>query len=306
MSRCALIVPTLNAGPRWREWLEAYGRQSLKPDVALVVDSASSDDTAALARAQGFEVRPIARAEFNHGGTRQAAADSLPEADILVFMTQDALLDGPTALERLLEAFREPSVGAAFGRQLPHHDAGPIGAHARLFNYPPHSELRSLDDRARLGIKTAFISNSFAAYRRSALARVGGFPRDTIMNEDTFVAGRMLTAGWRIAYVAEAAVRHSHDYRLGEEFRRYFDIGVFHADSPWLRQTFGGAGGEGRRFVQSELRYLLRHAPALIPAMLLRTGLKWLGYTLGSRCHPRLPLPLKRNLSMHRNFWSKT
>lgn len=30
--RVALVVPTLNAGPQWRDWLAAYGRQSLKPN----------------------------------------------------------------------------------------------------------------------------------------------------------------------------------------------------------------------------------------------------------------------------------
>jgi rhamnosyltransferase len=49
---------------------------------------------------------------------------------------------------------------------------------------------------------------------------VGGFPAHTIMNEDTYVAGKMLTRGWKISYVAEAAVHHSHDYRFSEEFRR--------------------------------------------------------------------------------------
>jgi rhamnosyltransferase len=307
MSRFAVIVPTLNAGPLWLEWLDAFDRQTLKPDPGcrLVVDSASGDATPALARERGFSVQAIARSEFNHGGTRQAALESLPDAEILVFLTQDALLDDSAALEKLVEAFADQSVGAAYGRQLPHRRARPIGSHARLFNYPARSEVRSLADRERLGIKTAFISNSFAAYRRSALTQAGGFPRHTIMNEDTFVAGKLLMAGWKIAYRADATVRHSHDYGFRDEFKRYFDIGVFHAHTPWLRETFGGAAGEGRRFVISELSYLARRAPWLIPSMALRTALKWLGFTLGSSFDRRLPLGLKRTLSLHRAYWSR-
>ncbi len=175
MNKVGLIVPTLNAGSFWESWLKAFEQQTRKPDYLLVIDSSSSDDTTNLARAQGFDVQVIPKAEFNHGGTRQFGVTLLSSVDIIVFLTQDALLASPDAIERLLAAFADEQVGAAYGRQLPHRNAGPIAAHARLFNYPAESQLRSLGDRARFGIKTVFISNSFAAYRRSALMQVERF-----------------------------------------------------------------------------------------------------------------------------------
>ena len=305
MSKAGLIVPTLNAGSLWESWLKAFDQQTRKPDCLLVVDSSSCDETVALARAQGFDVKVIPKPEFNHGGTRQLGVEELAEMDIIVFLTQDALLASPFAIERLLSAFDDERVGAAYGRQLPHRYAGPVAAHARLFNYPAESQLRSLEDRTRFGIKTVFISNSFAAYRRSALMQSGGFPVDTIMNEDTFVAGKMLVSGWKIAYRADAAVFHSHDYSFLDEFKRYFDIGVFHTCSPWLQQIFGGASGEGLRFVISEMRYLIKHAPWLIPSAALRTGLKWLGFKLGA-WHQELPRAMRRCFSMHKTFWLRS
>jgi rhamnosyltransferase len=302
MSKVGLIVPTLNAGSLWNSWLKVVDQQTRKPDFLLVIDSSSSDDTVVLARVYDFEVRVIPKSEFNHGGTRQWGVERLPEADIIVFLTQDALLAAPDAIERLLAAFDDEQVGAAYGRQLPHRNAGPIARHARLFNYPAESQLRSLQDRTRYGIKTAFISNSFAAYRRNALMQVSGFPVDTIMNEDTYVAGKMLLSGWKIAYCADAQVYHSHDYGFLDEFKRYFDIGVFHTHTAWLQQTFGGASGEGLRFVISELRYLMKHAPLLVPSAVLRTGLKWLGFKLGA-LHQRLPLAILKCLSLHKTYW---
>lgn len=302
MSKVGLIVPTLNAGSLWESWLEAFEQQTRKPDYLLVIDSSSNDDTVALARTHGFSVKVIPKAEFNHGGTRQTGVGILPEVDIIVFLTQDALLANPDAIERLLAAFADGQVGAAYGRQLPHRNAGPIAAHARLFNYPPESQLRGLEDRIRFGIKTAFISNSFAAYRYSSLMQVGGFPTDTIMNEDTYAIGKMLLSGWKIAYCADAQVFHSHDYGFLDEFKRYFDIGVFHTYSSWLQQTFGGASGEGLRFVISEIRYLIKHAPWLIPSAVLRTGLKWLGFKLGA-LHMGLPLAILRCFSLHKTYW---
>jgi len=298
-----LCVPTLNAGAQWREWLAALRGQQCKPARVLVVDSSSTDDTVALALADNLSVHVIPRGQFNHGGTRQLAVDLLGDAGIVVFLTQDAILAGPKSLEKLLEAFDDPSVGAAYGRQLPRRGARPIEAHARLYNYPGESRVKSLADAGELGIKVAFISNSFAAYRRVALEAVGGFPSGTIMNEDTYAAGKMLLSGWKIAYRAEAGVYHSHDYSLLEECRRYFDIGVFHARERWMREALGSAEGEGLRYVRSERAYLAQVAPHLIPAALMRAAGKLAGYRLGL-LEERLPLRVKRSISMQPSFWT--
>ena len=302
MNKVGLIVPTLNAGSLWESWLKAFAQQTLRPDRLLVIDSSSNDQTVALARAYGFEVQVIPKAEFNHGGTRQLGVKQLSGMEIIVFLTQDAVLADAHAIENLVSAFDDDEVGAAYGRQLPHLSAGSIAAHARLFNYPATSQVRTLKDKAKYGIKTVFISNSFAAYQLKALMQVGGFPVGTIMNEDTYVAGKMVTAGWKIAYCADAQVRHSHDYGFLDEFKRYFDIGVFHAHTAWLQETFGGASGEGLRFVLSEMRYLIQYAPWLIPSAMLRTGLKWLGYKLGT-LHKEMPDNLNRSFSLHKAYW---
>lgn len=304
MTRVGLIVPTLNAGPDWLVWLAALARQTRRPDQLLLIDSSSSDETVQLAFDHGFEIKIIAKNQFNHGGTRQWGVEHLAGMDIIVFLTQDAILAEPDAIERLLAAFDNPEVATAYGRQLPHKNAGPIAAHARLFNYPAAGQLRSIEDRGSFGIKTVFTSNSFAAYRRSALMQVGGFPVHTIMNEDTYVVGKLLRAGWKIAYCADAQVLHSHDYSFAEEFKRYFDIGVFHAETAWLQREFGGATGEGLKYIRSELFYLLKFAPSRIPSAWLRTGLKWLGYKLGVS-HRHLPMALKNGFSLHKAYWLK-
>lgn len=301
--RVGLIVPTLNAGRRWHDWLERVECQSLKPARRLVIDSSSDDDTADLARAHGFEVISIARQDFNHGATRQMASELLDDCDILVYLTQDALLASPDAVSRLVAAFADPKVALAYGRQLPHADAGPIGAHARLFNYPASPAKKTLADIARLGIKTAFCSNSFAAYRRQDLMGIGGFAAHVIFGEDSVAATRLLLCGKTIHYVAEAEVYHSHDYTIVEDFRRYFDLGVFHAREPWIIQALGSAEGEGLRFIKSEFAYLLKRAPWLLPSACARAALKYFAYHLG-RKERHLSPGRKRRLSMNRAFWS--
>lgn len=300
-SRLSIVVPTLNAAADWPKFAPAL-LAGATPEQVHIVDSSSTDGTADLAHAAGFHVHTITRESFNHGGTRQLAADLLPEADILVYLTQDALLASGQTIAELLKAFDDPGIGAAYGRQLPHVDATPIEAHARLFNYPARSSVRTLNSRRSMGIKSIFISNSFAAYRREALFAVGGFQRDVIFGEDTIAAAKLLLAGWKIFYVADAQVYHSHAYTWMQDFKRYFDIGVLHSRENWLLQEFGGTGGEGGRFVRSEWNYLWPQYWWLIPSALIRTALKLVGYRLG-RIERKLSLGIKRRLSMHRRFW---
>ena len=300
----AVIIPTLNGGEVWLRCLDALRQQVPQPDCVMIVDSGSSDDTDKAAVEAGFELVRIAKGTFDHGGTRQMAAERLAAFDVLVYLTQDAVLASPNALARLVASFSDPKVGTAYGRQLPRQGSAAIEAHARLFNYPPQSNTRTLAAKAHMGIKAAFTSNSFAAYRATALAAVGGFPESLILGEDMVVAARMLQAGWAVAYVAEAQVWHSHRYTWLQEFRRYFDIGVMHQDQAWILRDFGKPEGEGGRFVRSEFAYLKDHAPWLLPSAFVRTLAKYLGYKLGQHSSS-LPLSIKRKLSMHRGFWAK-
>ena len=116
------------------------------------------------------------------------------------------------------------------------------------------------------------------------------------------VAAKMLLKGWRVAYVAEALVYHSHDYSVIQEFKRYFDIGVFHARESWIQREFGKAEGEGKRFVITELRYILKHCPYRIFEMALRDGMKFLGYRLGL-CESKIRNSWKKRLSMTARYW---
>jgi len=299
-----LCVPTLNAGFMAPEFLKNLNNQTYSDANVLMIDSSSSDCTIDIFNRYGCSVHVIPRASFNHGATRQLAVDLCPDPDIIIYMTQDAILASPDSVKNILTGFNDEKVGAVCGRQLPYPDASPIAAHARLFNYPAVSSVKSKDDIKRIGIKAAFLSNSFAAYRRTALMDVGGFPSNIIFGEDTYVAARMLLAGWKVAYAAEATCYHSHNYSIAEEFRRYFDIGIFHSQEKWFISLLGKAEGEGKKFVLSEFKYLLKKAPWLIPSAMLRTVVKLMGYRLGQMGH-KLPSQIVKRLSMNKGYWMK-
>lgn len=301
----ALIIPTYKAGKLWSDVLEQLKLQSIYPSEIIMIDSGSDDDTVSLAEeCSNFTISRILSKDFNHGGTRNLAAKRVQDSEIIIFITQDAVFSDENAIKNIVSPFSDPKVAAVCGRQLPHYDANPLAIHARCFNYGSTSIIKSKSDIKKLGIKTVFMSNSFAAYRRSVFESLGGFPEHTILAEDMFMAAKMIQSGYKVAYCAEAKVRHSHNYSPREEFQRYFDTGVFHASNPWIQRDFGGAGGEGSRFVKSELRYLFKHSPLWIPRALLTTLAKYLGYKLGIHWQS-LPLPVCRFFSMYKSYWNK-
>jgi rhamnosyltransferase len=299
----AVVIPTHNGGETFLRVLAGLRSQSLAPQTILIIDSGSVDATIPQALAYDARVYKIRASEFNHGTTRELGRQ-LVKADYYLFMTQDALPAHPSLLENLVKPLIDrQDIGLVYGRQLPSPDASPLEAFNRRFNYPAASQLKRKADRVRLGLKTVFCSNACAAYRPEALEAVGGFA-PVVMCEDQHVAARMLEAGYSIYYAADALVIHSHDYSLVEEFKRYFDLGVFFGSHErWIVDHFGTASSEGYRLFREGRRFLSRTGKAhLIPQMMLRLLVKGVGYQLGSR-EKLLPIALKSHLSLHRNFW---
>ena len=282
--KCGLIIPTLNAGGQFKKLLEQIAAQSL-PTEKLIVDSQSTDGTAELAKKIGIETLPIERKNFNHGATRQFALEHLLKKfplDVIIFLTQDVLLHDKQSLAKLVKIFGEDkSVCLSYGRQLPHENATNEAKFLRAFNYPPENQLRSFDDRKTFGLKTAFASNSFAAYRVAALQSVGGFPSNVPLCEDMYVAAKMLMNGLKIFYAADAQVYHSHNYTAAQEFRRYVDIGKFHAQESWIRENFGSAEGAGKKFVLMKLSALVKKNPLDCVGAIFRDAAKFFGYRIG-------------------------
>ena len=301
LSRVACVIPTYQGKNDLARLLQSLKIQTSIFEI-IVIDSSSTDGTLEIAKEYADTVISIPKSDFNHGGTRQLVVDQYPQFDIYIYMTQDAYLVDINSITKLLSFFGDPDLGAVCGRQLPHVNASPLAQHARTFNYPIDVLIKSNLDIKNLGIKTVFMSNSFAAYRRTALMEVGGFPSHVIFAEDMYVAAQLILKDWNIGYVGIAECFHSHDYSILEEFRRYFDMGVFHGREPWIRLNYGGAGGEGLRFVKSELNFLGFNRIYLWPVSLFRNLLKLLAYKLGQN-EDKLPLKLKRMFSFYRGFW---
>jgi rhamnosyltransferase len=245
----------------------------------VVVNSSSNDGTVELAIALGAEVLVIPRSEFNHGATREVARNHLA-TDIVVMMTPDAYLANDDAIERLIEPIRNGACAVTYGRQLPRSGADFFEAYLRSFNYPANSHVRSINDVATYGGYTTFCSDAFSAYLNAALSAVGGF-EPTLVHEDIITVAKLLRVGYRVGYVAEAAVYHSHGSTLKGDFRRYFDTGYSRAKFSHVLSDTGSAQKLGLKFLGGLVR-AMRSNPSVVPYAILHAAAKWFGFNLGA------------------------
>lgn len=297
-----VIIPTFKCPQAILISLLGCIQESSLETSILIVDSSSNNGTVETAKEMGVEVIVIPQSDFNHGATREMARKHLA-TDIVVMMTQDAIPESPEFLTRLIKPFHEDDkVKVSYARQLPHHGADIFEAFPREFNYAEKSQVRSIQDLSRYGVYTFFCSNSCAAYRNSALDEIGGF-QSVLTNEDYFAVAEMLQRDYKIAYVADAEVRHSHRYTLWQEFQRYFDTGYVRAERPIIQELVGSAEGRGVGFVGALLKRVLLEKPWLVPYAILQSAVKWLGYRVGFYSQ-WIPDSLKKRLSQQNYYWT--
>lgn len=286
LSRC--IPPLLNS--------------PLKPRV-LVLNSSSKDGTVEEAAQLGCEVLVIPRNEFNHGDSRNVARRYL-NTDIVVMMTPDAYAVDHHMLERLVNPIITGQVAMAYARQIPHDNAGPLEAFSRSFNYPAESYIREMDDLVSKGVQTFFCSNSCAAWDNRLLESIGGFS-SVLTGEDTLATAMLLKKGCKVAYVAEAVVKHSHDYSIWQEFCRYFDTGYVRKEQNLINELVQQAGRDekrGKAFVKAQLKEAWKKHPKLLPKIVFSNIAKYMGYRIGAMSL-KAPVWFKKRLSSQDFYW---
>ncbi len=299
-----ILIPVYRPGEELGALLEALRVQTVRPDRILLMNTEKQYfPEEVLKQYPEAEVYHISKMEFDHGGTRDRGM-RMSKADVVICMTQDARPADGNLIESLLKPFEDSGVWAAYGRQLPKADCREVEKYTRSFNYPEKSRIKGKEDLPQLGIKTFFCSNVCAAWRKSAYLELGGFEKRTIFNEDMILAGKMVRAGGKIAYCAEARVFHSHNYSALQQFHRNFDLAVSQTMHP---EVFDGirSESEGIRLVKKSLSYCIQIGkPWLMAQVVTQSAGKLLGYQLG-RQYRHLPVPLIRWCSMNREFWKE-
>ena len=303
MVDCSISILTKNEGANIGSCLEAVFAQDFEGSFEInLVDSGSTDATLEIAQGYPIRIERIHPREFHHARTRNLAA-RLGKGPILINLSGDAIPASKNWLSSMLANFRDASVGAVYGRQLP--KPGSTIERTDTFD-TVYGETRVVKDPAHrngLGYRFYHFSDVNSALRRSVW-EANPYPEDLKMFEDVAIAKRILDAGWKIVYEPEAPVYHSHQYSAKQLFKRYFDIGYTLKeldiwDAPGTRSSLVRdfrklVGKQFKRAAKSDGQQAERAAMG-------QSFAKSAGFLLGLN-QRFLPLALKRHLSSYGAF----
>ncbi|MGI5166655.1 glycosyltransferase family 2 protein [Spirillospora sp. CA-253888] len=194
MSDVTIVVATRDRGPELRRSL---GRHEAP---VIVVDNASADDTAEVARAAGARVIRLSRnlgAAARNLGAREAGTRYVAFAD-------DDSWWAPGALDRAVEIMdAHPRAALLAARVLIGEDER-VEPVSELMADSPLGRSADLPGPSILG----FLACSVIV-RRDAFLAVGGFsPVLHFGGEEELLALDLAAAGWGLAYVPELVVHH--------------------------------------------------------------------------------------------------
>ena len=137
--RVDVVIPTYKPGKKFSRLLKMLEKQTYPIGKIIVMNTEK-----AFWNEKGFEgisnlqVHHLTKAEFDHGATRNRGM-RFSRADIVVFMTDDAVPADEFLIEKLVGAFdqRGPegeAVIMAYARQLPDKDCPLAERYTRSFN----------------------------------------------------------------------------------------------------------------------------------------------------------------------------
>ena len=270
-----VVIPSYRPDEKFSRLVKKLQEQEYPIGTIFVINTKAGRFPKEVEQMEKVKVSHIERREFDHGATRDMGMQ-MSKAEIVVFMTQDAV----PADEYVIEKY------------------------TRKFNYPENSRIKSKEDLQEMGIKTFFCSNVCAAYKRNIYEKAGGFCKKTIFNEDMILAGHMINAGYKVAYVAEARVIHSHNYTGMQQFHRNFDMAVSQAEHP---EVFEGikSESEGIKLVKQTAAHLVKRRKIhLVPKLVYQSGCKYIGYRMG-KMYKKLPDKVVKWCSMSPGYWEK-
>lgn len=226
-----IVIRTLNESALIGRCLETLRAQDGSFDLdVVVVDSGSTDDTIAIARAHGGRIVELAPHEFDYSRALNLGIERV-RGELVVSLSAHAIPVDARWLDSMATPFADPRVAGVACRQVPWPDAPWQEVHRLRHQF---GEKPCVYTRDEPGERPILFSNAASVIRRSVW-RDHPFTLPAV--EDLEWAQRVVAEGWTILYEARAAVYHSHDEGPRATARRIIDINRVHDDEGGARRT---------------------------------------------------------------------
>ncbi len=203
----SIIVPAYNAADCIEACAAACLAQTRAPLEVIVVDDGSQDGTAEAAARTGARV--ITQANAGPAAARNRGAREA-RGEVLVFTDSDCVPEADW-VKRLCDAWPVDAAAAGGTYSLGNPDA--------WLAQVVHAEIEAR--HARMGqpgspAPVDFLGSFNVAILRGAFEAVGGFDESfrQASGEDNDLSYRLIAAGYKLAFIADAPVAHRHPERV--------------------------------------------------------------------------------------------
>ncbi|HZR17136.1 MAG TPA: glycosyltransferase [Verrucomicrobiae bacterium] len=208
----SIVMRSFNEGWALRQTLPALRAQAYTNWELIVIDSGSTDGSCELIRdAHPTHFIQIKPKEYNPSRVLNQGM-RLAQGDYVLFLNADATPQGNGWLLPLAEALQDPLTAAVFGRQIPRPDCAAVFAHDYERCFGEKRESAQWDH---------FFSMVSSGLRKDIWAR-RGFREEMQYSEDDEYTRWCRAQGYRVLYVPESVVMHSHNYSPDQAYKRSF------------------------------------------------------------------------------------
>lgn len=269
MDGVSFLVPFRNGGPWIGETLAAIRAQADgRPMEVIVVDDRSEDESVRVLRelSERWPMRVLA-ADGRGAAAALNAGLRAARFSIVCQVDQDVTV-GPQWMQHLVAELADPGVAAVQGYFETDRGAGMC---ARAMNFDLEQRYAAIR-----GDDTDHVCTGNTAYRRSALAAIGGFDESLGYGYDNDVSYRLQAARYRLRLCREARAVHRWREGLGGYLAQQYGFGYGRIDvvakHPWR------AGGDSVSPMRMMLHPLLTAsslALAAAAAVLAAFGGAW-------------------------------
>jgi len=257
-NQISVIIPVHNGGKCFQQCLQALGRSSRAPDEIIVIDDASTDETALIAQQHGAQVISLAGAPHGPAQARNAGV-AAAIGDLLVFIDADVAVHADT-IERIASYFEaQPKLAALFGS----YDDTP--AARNLISLYKNLQHHYVHQHAHREASTFWAG--CGAIRREAFLNAGGFNAAyrTPSIEDIELGLRLRQAGERIWLCKDVQAKHLKRWTL----KSWMHADIFARAVPWTKLILASGGLPSDLNLDASSRVSALATLSLVPLVVL-------------------------------------
>jgi len=256
-----IICPLYNA----EEYILSLNNSIIKQKNIIIKEikyllTESKDNSEKVLKDNNIKYELIKKQDFSHSLTREKAAFS-SKGDILVFITQDIVIENDNWLYELVKPIIEGKADACYSRQISKYNN--IEKYTREFNYPDKSKIVSKKDVKVLGLKTFFFSDASGAIKKNTFIKLKGYDGKRLpISEDMYITYKLIMNNYKVAYSAESIVYHSHKFTLKQIYDRYKLTGKFFKGNSYLDKY--GTTNSGASLAKYVLKRIIKEKRFLL------------------------------------------